>query len=190
MTLGLVGRYGLDQWLTRGQPSHATVLSVLCDAARGLAAAHAAGVAHGDLTARRIRVDERGKVLLVDFDRAVDLTPDPRAWGRDEQTVELEDPLAPETRSSGRRDPLSDQYCFCAIAWEALTGRRAPLDPNQSASGVREFRRDPSYRVLARGLSSSPTDRWPSMSELVAELARDSVRPRVIHRWWRSSKPL
>jgi serine/threonine-protein kinase len=185
MTLSPIGRAGLDQWLTQGQPSQARVLEVLCEAARGLAAAHCAGVVHGDLTPRRIRVDERGKVSLVDFDRAVDLAPEPSAWGQQGPALELGlDYMAPETRASGLRDGLSDQFSFCAIAWEALTGRREPADPSQSAV-FRELRREPVYPVLARGLSSYPTDRWPSMDELVGALAqagRRSIGARALDR--------
>jgi len=175
MTLSPVGRHGLDQWLAQGQPSQAAVLAVLRQAGRGLAAAHDAGVAHGDLTPRRIRVDDRGEVSLVDFDRAVDLAPDPSPWEQTGPAVGL-DPeyMAPETRGPGRaighRGPLSDQYSFCAIAWEALAGRRPPADPGDSAS-LRDYRRDPIYRALARGLADNPTDRWPNMIELVAALA-------------------
>jgi serine/threonine-protein kinase len=171
MTLSPVGRYGFDEWLTRGQPSQTNVLELLREAGRGLHAAHDAGVVHGDLTPRRIRVDERGKVSLVDFDRAVDLTPEPSAWEQNRPTLRLApDFMPPETRTSGQRDALSDQYSFCAIVWEALTGRKPPTDPSQTLE-LREVRRDPVYRVLARGLSRYPTDRWPSMGELVAALA-------------------
>lgn len=172
MTLSPIGRFGIDQWLSQGQPSQAAVLEALREAGQGLAAAHVAGVVHGDLTPRRIRVDERGRVSLVDFDRAVDLTPEPGAWEQERgPAIGLDlDYMAPETRATGLRDPLSDQYSFCVIAWEALTGRRPPGDPSESAS-LREIRRDPIYRALARGLAITPTDRWPDMEELLAALA-------------------
>lgn len=195
MTMSPIGRDGLDQWLAQGQPGQTRVLEVLCEAGRGLAAAHQAGVVHGDLTPRRIRVDERGEVSLVDFDRAVDLAPEPSAWEQAgcDDALELDcDYMAPETRVSGLRDPLSDQFSFCAIAWEALSGCRAPADPSQS-SAFRSMRREPVYRPLARGLSGCPTDRWPSMGELVAALAsvlprspgRQSIAARAIERLWR-----
>jgi serine/threonine protein kinase len=171
MTLGVVGCDGLDQWLARGQPSQAAVLDVLRQAGEGLAAVHSVGVVHGDLTPRRVRVDERGHVVLVDFERAEDLHREPGAWEHDGPPVEV-DPnyIAPETRATGLRDPLSDQYSFCALAWEALAGRRPPADPRQHAE-LREHRREPAYRALARGLAAAPTRRWPSMSELAAALA-------------------
>ena len=186
MTLSPIGRDALDEWLAQGQPSQTRVLEVLCEAGRGLAAAHAAGVVHGDLTPRRIRVDERGKVSLVDFDRAVDLTPEPSAWEQDGPPLELDydlDYVAPETRATGLRDALSDQFSFCAIAWEALTGRRAPEDPSRSAI-FREVRRDPVYQTLARGMARHPTDRWPSMVELVEALtpSKRSLGARALER--------
>jgi len=170
MTLTPIGREGLDQWLAGGQRSQAAVLDVLRQAGAGLAAAHAADLVHGDLTPRRIRVDERGHVLLIDFDRAEDLAPEPGAWEHEGPPVKV-DPnyIAPETRANGLRLPSSDQYSFCTIAWETLAGRRPPSDPKQRAS-LGSFRREPIYQVLARGLALNPIERWSSMSELLAAL--------------------
>jgi serine/threonine protein kinase len=171
MVLSPIGRNGLNEWLMQGQRSRVDVIAALREAGEGLAAAHAAGVVHGDLTPRRIRVDERGKVSLVDFDRAVDLTPEPGAWEHEGPSTGLDlDYMAPETRVRGLRDPFSDQYSFCVIGWEALTGRRPPADPGEGAS-LREHRRDPVYRALARGLAVRPTERWPDMDELITALA-------------------
>jgi serine/threonine protein kinase len=176
LTLQAVGRHGLDEWLSEAQHDQATVLGVLAQAGRGLAAAHAAGVVHGDLTPQRVRVDRRRRVRLVDFERACDLAPEPGAWERSVSPRDL-DPayMAPETRKHGHRDQLSDQYSFCLLAWEALTGRLPPADPWQSAA-ARGLRRDPVYRALARGLEDDRGARWPDMDSLVAALAPSPYR--------------
>jgi eukaryotic-like serine/threonine-protein kinase len=172
MTLQAVGAHGLDQWLEHGQRGQAQVLAVLRQAGDGLAAAHAVGVVHGDLTPARIRVDRLGHVRLVDLERARDLAPEPGAWERQGPPLPV-DPnyAAPETRANARHDRLSDQYSFCVLAWEALAGRRPPNDAEHHA-GLRAYRREPAYRVLARGLAQNPTARWPDMDRLLEGLTQ------------------
>lgn len=171
MTLQAVGSRGLGEWLAHGQPDHAQVLAVLCQAGLGLAAAHAAGVVHGDLIPTRVRIDRFERVRLVDFERAWDHAPEPGAWERQGPPLPV-DPnyAAPETRDGGRHDRLSDQYSFCVLAWETLAGRRPPNDASHHA-GLRAYRREPAFRVLARGLNANPTARWPDMDGLLEALA-------------------
>ena len=170
MTLEEVGRHDLLEWRKRHRPSREELRSAIEQGARGLAAAHAAGVVHGALSPRHLRVDSRGAVRLVGFEQAHDLAPEPGAWEMGEPKFSGDlDYMAPETRVQGRRDPLSDQFSFCAIAWELLSGRRPPHDPRRTAMGS-TMRSVAAYRVLARGLSESPTERWPDMDQLVDAL--------------------
>ncbi|KIG12300.1 serine/threonine protein kinase [Enhygromyxa salina] len=174
MTLQAVGVDGLSEWLANNQPGQAQVLAVLRQAGQGLAAAHAVGVVHGDLIPARVRIDRFQNVRLVDFERARDLAPEPGAWERQGPPLLVDlNYAAPETRDreKGRHDRLSDQYSFCVLAWEALTGRRPPHDVEQHV-GLRGHRREPAYKVLARGLSHNPTARWPDMDQLLEALER------------------
>ncbi|WP_181233739.1 protein kinase domain-containing protein [Enhygromyxa salina] len=172
MTLQAVGVDGLDDWVEGGQRSQAQLLAVLRQAGQGLAAAHAVGVVHGDLIPARVRIDRLQHVRLVDFERARDLAPEPGAWERQGPPLPIDrNYAAPEARETGRRDQLSDQYSFCVLAWEALTGRRPPSDADHVA-GPWAYRREPAYKVLARGLSANPTARWPDMEQLLDALER------------------
>jgi len=98
--------------------------------------------------------------------------------------------MAPEQHAAAATDPRTDQFSFCVALWEALYGETpfggttvpevalAVLDgelrePRSERGVPRRIR-----RALERGMASSPTDRYPSMTELLAELARDPARTR------------
>src|SRR5690606_31848908 len=96
--------------------------------------------------------------------------------------------MSPEQHFGGVVTASSDQFSFAVLAHEALYAarpfRREPWD---------EFRRqlrlgavsppppDSSvpgriFRILARGLASTPQHRWPSLSHLLDALERDPRR--------------
>ena len=103
--------------------------------------------------------------------------------------------MAPEQHMGMPADGKSDQFSFCISFWEGLYGQR-PFGGNSPASLALQMsegeilepartRDVPTWlrKVLERGLSVSPDERWPSMEILAAELARDHEggRRRV---WW------
>ncbi len=167
------GRYDLPQWLAGGRRTRAEIRDVLVQVGRGLAAAHASGVIHRDLRPQVVRVDDRRRVRLIDFGRGRGLDPESDAWELDEPDFDGHaEYMAPEARTSGRRDALADQYSFCVIAWEALTGKRPGSNPTPSSWGSDAGL----LRVLARGLASAPEDRWPDMERLVDALEHTPPR--------------
>lgn len=89
--------------------------------------------------------------------------------------------MAPEQLAGGRVDARSDQYSFCVALHEALFGQapdRAlfadPTRPPDPPAAPRIPARW--WRAVARGLSPVPADRFPSMDELLARLARPRQR--------------
>ncbi len=98
--------------------------------------------------------------------------------------------MAPEQLMRKPADARSDQFSFCVALYEALYGKRpfrgktlATLKKNVIAGRVPDppvTARVPSwvFRVLTRGLEVRPSDRYPSMDELLAELDRDPGRNR------------
>jgi eukaryotic-like serine/threonine-protein kinase len=101
--------------------------------------------------------------------------------------------MAPEQHSGLPATALSDQFSFCVSLWEGLYGAH-PFDCATLATLVAgvstgELREPPAAakvparlrRALLRGLSVEPAQRWPSMTELLAELARDPAQAR--RRW-------
>jgi tetratricopeptide (TPR) repeat protein len=119
--------------------------------------------------------------------------------------------MSPEQHRRQTPDSRSDQFNFCASLYWAIYGsspllgleriylRRMTDDDHTStvdtvtaaaeAEGptlVKEFPKEPKIpanvkRALVRGLSLDPTRRFPSMEDLLRELARD---PRVQQRRW------
>ncbi|HET6284532.1 MAG TPA: serine/threonine-protein kinase [Polyangia bacterium] len=98
--------------------------------------------------------------------------------------------MAPEQFCGEKTDPRTDQFSFCVMLYEALYGER-PF-PSDSLPQLREAViegkvREPAQRnrvparlrrILLRGLSRNPDDRYPSMTALLAELERDAGRQR------------
>jgi eukaryotic-like serine/threonine-protein kinase len=97
--------------------------------------------------------------------------------------------MAPEQLAGDSVDARCDQFAFCVAAWECLYGRRPfvgrTLVELQQAIEAHELPR-PSRsdvparvrRVLARGLSLAPADRYPDMPALLAAL-RTASAPRT-----------
>jgi tetratricopeptide (TPR) repeat protein/predicted Ser/Thr protein kinase len=97
--------------------------------------------------------------------------------------------MAPEQVAGGDIDARTDQYAFCVTAWEALAGEHPFGDtPEERRARAREGRLGATRglltrrlrAVLARGLSVSPRERWPSMATVLAELRRDPARRATI----------
>ncbi|MEM9456791.1 MAG: serine/threonine-protein kinase [Myxococcota bacterium] len=85
-------------------------------------------------------------------------------------------------------DARTDQFAFCVCLYEALTGRRpfqADSRPELAMLVTREHHEPlpssiPAWlrRVVERGLRADPTQRYPGMTQLLAELAYDPGRRR------------
>jgi tetratricopeptide (TPR) repeat protein len=195
----------LFEWLRAEKRSPADILAVFIEAAHGLAAAHAAGLVHRDFKPQNVMVGADGTVRVTDFGlvRTVgeQLPPVEAAAGIETdvvasltQTGELVGTpryMSPEQFDRSSTDARSDQFGYSVALYEALygehpfsaSGRVAEL---MSAARAGKIREPPDRsavaprlrRVLVRGLSVNPSDRWSSMTELGAALLDNRARAR------------
>ncbi len=191
IAMALVDGLNLRQWLTTPHAA-AEILRVLCKAARGIAAAHAAGLVHRDLKPDNIFVATHGEVLVGDFGLARDASDgEPDATGEPvtnptELTLTgtvLGTPayMAPE-QAAGAATEQSDQFSFCVTAYEALYGTRPfggatfeDLLDSVERGVIARPERTPKIaaivdRALRRGLRAAPEERFPTMTELIAAI--------------------
>jgi tetratricopeptide (TPR) repeat protein len=158
------------------------IVRVLVAAARGVIAAHAAGLVHRDLKPDNIFVGSDGGVQVGDFGLARghgDRDPDD-----DRKVSGTPAYMAPEQLRDDAV-PASDQFSFCVTAWEALYGVRPfdrtgldALDDPDKACAIREPPGDRGVprrieAALRRGMAFDPAARFRSMEALV-----DAIAPR------------
>ncbi len=196
----------LAQWLGERRRSWREVLQVLLPAGRGLAAAHAAGLVHRDFKPDNVLLGRDGRVLVTDFGLARPAAGNTDAFASADSLVGGSRALgltltqtgalvgtpaymAPEQLAGGRPDACSDQFSYCVAVYEGLYGHRpfpgrvlSELIASVSEGRVRSAPRESSVprwlrRALLVGLSIDPTDRYPSMVELLAELVRNPYHP-------------
>ena len=196
----------LRTWLAEAPQHHADVVEVFTAAGRGLAAAHHAGIVHRDFKPANVLLGDDGRVRVVDFglartgnEQLPDLShtrlPAPITSLTTSLTmtgalVGTPAYMSPEQHAGRLADARSDQFSFCVALWEGLygvtpfagqtltalaeevvAGRIAPVPED---SNVPAWLR----RVLLRGLAVDPAARWPSMDDLLDELARDPEKLR------------
>jgi serine/threonine protein kinase len=99
--------------------------------------------------------------------------------------------MAPEQHTGDPVDARTDQFSFCVSLYESLYGMRpfAGSNPDDLCDAIRAGRVAPPprgsavprrvRRVLLRGLSAEPDDRFPAMHQLLEALER-AARPRVM----------
>jgi predicted Ser/Thr protein kinase len=209
VAMELIDGETLAEWLRAGRRAPSAILDAFLAAGRGLAAAHAAGIVHRDFKPHNVLRSHGGRIAVTDFglarqaQRAIPGSPGPGLPAEPHTTAPLvgHDSLgeftvtgpgvgtpaymAPEQWNGNPVTPMTDQFAYCVALWEALAGERpyrgdlatlvargpAALDASQVPRRVRG--------LLRRGLDPDPTQRWPSMDALLAELAHANRRPVV-----------
>ncbi len=165
-------------WLAGERRSIAAKVEVYAQAARGLAAAHAADLIHRDVKPDNVLVGVDGRARVSDFGLA--------AGDRDAAGTPAF--MAPEVLAGGAADARSDQWSLCASLWDSLFGA-PPLAGSTVVELLAAARagmpkpptRVPAWlrRVLGRGMHLDPDQRFPSVAALADAL---SPRPRAARR--------
>ncbi len=143
----------MDVWTRAKGRGWRDILGVFVQAAEGLAAAHEVGLVHRDVKPENMLIDERGRVVLLDFglarlreDASERPTQEPQPDGRALVDLEQLGPgsaemiartltetgsimgtpayMSPEQCAGLPADARSDQFSFCVSLYEGLYGER------------------------------------------------------------------
>jgi serine/threonine protein kinase/tetratricopeptide (TPR) repeat protein len=195
LAMELVEGGTLSHWLRQKKRSWREVLDVLLAAARGLSAAHAAGLIHRDFKPENVLVGEDGRVRVTDFGLASAAAAgsqppsERRSW---DPVLSVSGAalagspayMAPEQMRGEKVDSRADVFSFCVTLHEGMYGERpfagdsvAEIEAAVLRGEVRDRRRGnrtPPWvrRALLRGLKAAPADRFPSMDAIITVLER------------------
>jgi tetratricopeptide (TPR) repeat protein len=181
LAMELVAGPSLRGWLAAPERRRPDVLAAFAQAGRGLAAAHAAGLVHGDFKPENVVMESStGRARVVDFGLA-------RAAGtRAAGAFGTPRYMPPEQRAGRAIDARADQFAFAVALYEALHGRHpfeeealsgGALGPPRLARGRLPRRVE---AALARALSPDPDARFPSMDALLDRIAPRSGRRALV----------
>ena len=146
------------------------VAALLAPIGHALAAAHAVGLVHGDISGGNILLDEAGRPLLADLGTARLLG---EAGAQVSGTPGFLDPAA----AGGRPlTPRSDVYALGALAVITMAGPAAAADPAGAAQTL--VGPQPLVRLLQQMLALDPTAR-PSAAEVAEQMDRCAEGPFV-----------
>ncbi len=172
-----------DLLRSRGALAPEQLLMLAEQVGAALEVAHREGIIHRDIKPENLLVGSDGVIRLADF--GVARVPDAALTG---QGQFLGTPCygAPETLRGAEAGPLSDQFSFAAVLYEAATGVRAfpgndavtvahavihdePVPPSRAAQpGARVPKALDA--VLLRAMSKDPSQRYEHLSSLLAAL--------------------
>jgi len=179
----------LKNLLVGGPPATETAVAWAAEIAEGLAAAHEAGVVHGELIPAKVFITRDGSVKLLDaglwrlaVPTGVDISRDDTVRATRLSTVMVAG-LAPEQIGGSEPDVRSDVFALGALIYEMVTGQHPFAEASPADSMHRVLEREPEpvselapeappalAGVLARALAKEPAARYPSAVKMAAAL--------------------
>ncbi len=184
----LVEGKSLAEWMDAGRPSWREVAEIYVQAARGLLAAHVAGLIHRDIKPANLLLGTDGGVRVTDFGlatatAATDAPGEGHAARQDTSLLTQSGAvvgtpayMAPEQYAGRGTDERSDQFSFCVSLAEAFIGQRptagATADDliEMATAHDRKPPPLPLLEVVARGLCARAADRHDDMAAVASAL--------------------
>lgn len=162
----------LSQLLVRrGRFPAAVVATILDQLLTALAVWHATGAVHGDLRLSKLRLSNRGQLVLVDAGVRTALTPE--LLVHRVESPEEADVIAPERIGTNQpATAATDLYAAGCVCWQMLTGRPPHLTADPLAKlAAHQARRIPDVRELA-------PDTPAELAELICQLTSPDPQQR------------
>jgi len=166
-----------EEFISRrgGKITFETAMRCLLPAMDALAAVHAEGILHRDISPDNIYLTRSGKVKLIDFGAARN------ALGQKSRNLSiiLKEGYAPEEqyRASGIQGPWTDVYATAATLYHAITGRipqpaldRQAQDNLQWPSQLQVQIEPRAEAALMKALAIKANERFQSMEDFKAAL--------------------
>jgi eukaryotic-like serine/threonine-protein kinase len=165
-------------------------IEIICQACRGLQAAHDQGLVHRDLKPSNIFVLDDDAVKIIDF--GVVHLADTRSFTGIKGTLDY---MAPEQLQLKAATPQSDIFSLGVVAYEALTGQRpfAQFTGSDLIEAIRTFIPPPASelnsavnpmvsRTIHKAMAKQPFHRYASAREF-AETLQKAMRNEPIERF-------
>jgi serine/threonine-protein kinase len=203
--------------IERGPLRLVEALRIAAQVARGLAAAHAAGIVHRDIKPANIMLPQTAEAKILDFGLAK-LAGTAQRLTRTGTTLGTLAYMAPEQVSRGAVDARSDLWSLGAVLYEMITGRlpfegegsgvilysilerkhaalastRPDVPPEVEAVVDRLLEKDPELRFGSAAEAAAALDQLASGASLertTAMGAHDAIRPSIVRTAPRPSPP-
>jgi len=167
LVMELVDGQSLARLLAEGPLDPARTLGTIAQTAKGLQAAHTAGLVHRDIKPGNLLVARDDHIKITDF--GIAQVPGSARLTRTGMLVGTAAYLAPERATGGPATPASDLYALGVVAYECLTGQ-VPFDGEPLAVAMAH---------IQQAIPPLPRSVPAVLAALVAELtAKDpSARP-------------
>ena len=179
----------LKEIIQKQKLASAQILNIIRPIADALTYAHWRGVLHRDVKPSNVLIDNEGRVFLTDFGLARIVSDNDSTMSQD-MLIGSPHYISPEQAKSEAVDERSDIYSLGIVLYEMFAGR-VPFaggtpyatvlaqinDVPPSPSSLNPRIRPAVEQVLLKALAKNPSDRYPSVSEMMRALENAANGP-------------